>query len=217
MTTNNTNKKAIRNVKELKGMTVKVNEEQKALVSFIPDDDRQFIDTSVNVADNYEFPKKAFTDNTGKAVFHPVYYVAKLNVEFAKDVKNVTTGTKEEREAKNSEIMQNATGFKAVCRDLTAIAGKTEKGFLKMTASLPCDVKVNPNGSVSNLWLFTSKALRQNWLDMVQSKVNNGSYRLATEKPNGKRKSKTVEKYAILLGLSYEEAEKIAKEKGLIK
>ena len=186
-----TNKKANANkemnVQELLGMTVQVNEKTTALVKFIPKDDRQYIDS----------------DGTA-------YYVALLNVTFAKDGKNVTTGDKDERKAKNEEIMKNATGFKAVCRDLTAIAkilGEKEKGFLKMTAAVPCPKEVNPNECISNLWLFTSKALREKWLKAVQIGVNDGSYKLATEKTAGKKHSKRIEQIAKAFGITYEEAE----------
>ena len=197
MTKENTNK--MRSVKELMGMTVKVNEKDVALVKFVTD--TQYIDTSVTVADDYTFPKKAVNGR-----LHPVYYVAKLNVEFAKDVKNVTTGSKEEKLAKNAEIMQNATGFKAVCRDLTNMAGKTEKGFLKMTACLPCDTSINPNGCECSLWVFTSKKLREDWLSSVRNGINSGKYKLHTEK-SGKKSSKRIQDIAKAFGITYEEAE----------
>lgn len=207
--------KKIRSEKELKGMLVKINEEEKALVRFASTD--IFIDTDVTVADNYELPHIAGTDDNGNACFYPTYYALKLNVNFAKDVKNVTVGSKEEKEAKNAEILKNAVGFKAVCRDLTALAGKTEKGFLKMTASLPCDKAINPNGSISNLWLFTSKALRQDFLDMVQTGINNGTYHVENKKSKGTKELKKVKDIALCMDISYEEAYKIAVKKGIVK
>lgn len=208
--TNNTTAKAM-DVKALMGMTVKAGDKVMNLVKFIPNADKQYIDDSVTVADDYAFPKKAVN---GK--IHPVYFACALNVNFSKDVKNVTTGTKEEKAEANAKILENAVGFKAVCRDLTALAGNTEKGFLKMTGSMPCEEKVNPNGSITGLWVFTSKALREEFLKMVRNGVNSGKYHLNT----GEKKAKELKKvkdFATLLGVSYEDAYKLAVEKGLVK
>ena len=207
--------KKIRSEKELFAMLVKVNDVEKSLVKFVSD--TQFIDTDVKVAEDYAFPKVAGTDDDGNTCFYPVYYVAKLNVNFAKDVKNVTTGDKDERKAKNSEILANAVGFKAVCRDLTTLAGKTEKGFLKMTANVPCDKKYNPNGSIGNLWVFTSKQLRQDFLDMVQTGVNNGKYHVENKKAKSDKPLKKVQDIALCMDISYDEAYKIAVKKGIVK
>lgn len=207
--------KKIRSEKELKGMIINVNEEKKALVKFVSTD--VFIDTDVTVADDYALPKIAGTDENGKACFFPTYYACKLNVTFAKDVKNVTVGSKEEKEAKNAEILKNATGFKAVCRDITALAGKEAKGFLKITASLPCDKAVNPNGSISNLWLFSSKELRQDFLDMVQNGINNGKYHLEAKKSGSKKELKKVKDIALAMDITYEEAYAICVKKGIVK
>lgn len=195
--------------KEIMGMTVNVNNEVKALTSFVTD--TQYIDTDVKVTEDNAFPKKAVGD-----ALHPVYYVCKLAINLAKDVKNVTTGSKEEKIAKNTEILKNATGFKAVCRDLTTLAGKTEKGFLKMTACMPCPVEVNPNGCISNLWVFTSKDLREKFLRMVQNGINNGKYHVASDKAKTKELKK-VKDIALCMDISYEEAYKIAVKKGIVK
>ena len=172
-------------VKELLAMTVKVNDKETSLVKYIPVDDKQFIDTDGSK-----------------------YYVALLNVVFAKDCKNVTSGTKEEQKAKNAEILKNACGFKAVCRDLTALAKQIsdkEKGFLKMTAAVTCPETVNVNGCVSNLWVFTSKKLRENWLKAVQTGILDGKYRLASEKrSSGKKHLKKVQDIATCMDISYE-------------
>jgi len=193
-----TNKKANENnemnVQELKAMTITVNEKTVSLVSFIPNDDRQYI------------------DKDGSA-----YYVAKLSVNFAKDVKNVTTGTKEEKAAKNAEILKNATGFKAACRDLTALAGKDGKGFLSLKAALPCPKEVNVNEAVSGLWLFSSKKLREDWLKKIQTGILNGSYRLEEEKKTATKELKKVKEIALVLDVSYEEAYKICVAKGIVK
>jgi len=202
----NTNESKVMTVKEIMGMTVTSNEKTVSLVKFVPNNDDLFVDTSVNVSNDYAFPKKAYTDDNGNTVFHPVYYACALKVDFARDVKNVTTGDKEERKQKNAKIMEEATGFKAVCRDLTAMAGKSDKGFLKMTASMPCDEKVNVNKSISCLWLFTSKNLRENWLKAVRNGVNSGKYKLANATEKGKKRSKRIEAIAKAFGITYEEA-----------
>lgn len=182
--------KKIRSEKELKGMLVKVNDVNKALVKFVSTD--VFIDTDVKVADNYEHPHVAGTDDDGKSCFYPTYYALKLNVNFAQDVKNVS-GKGDDVKAKNAEILKNAVGFKAVCRDLSETAKKQNaKGFLKMTASLPCEKSVNPNGSISNLWLFTTKELRQDFLDMIQTGINDGKYHLETKKSKSSKPLKAV-------------------------
>ena len=197
-TTNKTNKTMT--AKEIMGMTVKVNDKVTNLVKFVSDD-KVYIDDSVNVASDYAFPKTAIGEN-----FHPTYYACALNVTLAKDVKNVTTGDKETRKAENQKIMDNAVGFKAVCRDLTTLAGKTEKGFLKMTASLPCDVKVNPNGCITGLWVFTSKILRDDFLRMVRNGINDGKYHVYTGEKKTKKQSKTVLRIAKMFGITYEQA-----------
>ena len=212
--------KKIRSEKELFAMLVKVNEQEKNLVKFVTE--TQYIDTDVKVADNYEHPHIAGTDDDGKPCFYPLYYVAKLNVNFAKDVTNVKTGSTEERKAKNAEILANATGFKAVCRDLSLLAGKTEKGFLKMTANVPCDKKYNPNGSIGNLWVFTSKELRQDFLDMVQTGINNGKYHLEKKGKTDKPLKKVLDLQKVLssvLGkeVTYEEAFAHAVKNGIVK
>lgn len=205
----------IRTEKELFAMLVKVNDVNKALVKFVSND--VFIDTDVKVSDDYELPHVAGTDDDGNACFYPTYYVAKLNVNFAKDVTNVS-GKGDDVKAKNAEILKNAVGFKAVCRDLTDIAKKTnEKGFLKMTANVPCDKKYNPNGSIGNLWLFTSKQLRQDFLDMVQTGVNNGKYHIESKKAKANKPLKAVLTLQATLkacGIekTYEECEKLYKE-----
>ena len=203
-TNTNTNKKAnvnvnVMDIKSILGMLVNVNNKPTSLVKFVTD--TQFIDTDVEVASDYAFPKKAIGDK-----IHPLYYVCSLNVTFARDVKNVTTGTKEEKIAKNKEILENAVGFKAVCRDLTNMAGKTDKGFLKMSACMPCEEKVNPNKCICGLWVFTSKVLRDKWLKDVQIKINNGTYHLYTGE-KGKKRSKRIEAIAKAFGITYEEAE----------
>lgn len=201
----------IMSMTEINGMVVNVGENTVKLVGFIPANDKQYIDVSVNVADDYKFPKKAVN-----GVVHPAYFVCSLNVTFAKDVKNVTAGDKEERKAKNAEIMENAVGFKAVCRDLTKLAGNNEKGFLKMTASMPCDEKINVNGSITGLWVFTSKVLRDEFLKMVRNGINSGKYHLYT----GEKKQKELKKVrdiATVMDITYEEAYKICVKKGIIK
>jgi len=212
MTTNTNKTNKTMTEKEINAITVTIDGKVTNLVAFVPASDKQYIDVSVNVADDYKHPKKAVGEN-----IHPAYFACALNVTFAKDVKNVTTGTKEENKAKNAEIMQNAVGFKAVCRDLTALADMmNEKGFLKMTASMPCDEKINVNGAITGLWVFTSKQLRDEFLRMIRNGINAGKYRLYT----GEKKSKELKKvkdFATLLGVSYEEAYKLAVAKGLLK
>jgi len=219
MTKENTNKKAVRSEKELKAMLITVGEKQKALVTFAPD--TQYIDTHVSVADDYAMPKKAFTEvnEDGKSitVCRPLYYVCRLSVDFAQDVKNITTGDKDYRKAENAKIMENAVGFKAVCRDITEKAGKTDKGFFYASASMPCPTTVNVNGSIAGLWAFTSKQLRQDFLDMVQTGINNGKYHLKTAKTGKAKELKKVKDIALCMGITYDEALKIAQEKGIIK
>lgn len=215
----NNNAKKEMTLEEMNAMTVTVKtetgEKVLKLVDFITD--RQYVDETSKQFSDYNFPKVKAVKNgkpvvdtdTGKEIYYPVYYVCKLAVTFKQDEKNVTTGTKEEKIAKNEEIMKNAKGFKAVCRDLSAMAGKEQKGFLKLTASLPCDKNVSMNETVTGLWLFTSKSLRENFLKTVQTGILDNKYVLVTgERGKAKRKSKRIEQIAKAFGISYEEAEK---------
>ena len=192
MTKENTNKKAMA-VKDLMAMTIKVNEEVRSLISYIPADDKQFIDV-------------AKEDK-------PKYYVAKLNVDFKKDEKNYTAGSKEENAKRNAEILANAKGFKAVCRDIALKAQKYENGkaFFYASACLPCPATVNENCAVCGFWVFTHKELREECLKDIQSGILSGRYAIVTGAKKSDKPLKTVLKLQKMfksmgIELTYDEA-----------
>ena len=216
----NKNAKNTMTEKDINAMTytVKTADGEKVckLVKYLPD--VTFIDTDIKVTKDYKLPKIAVKDS--KEDFYPVYYAVQLFANFKKDEKNNTTEKDKDKRAEiNAKIMENAKGFKAVCRDLSTLAEKENgKGFLKITASLPCPETVNINKSACGFWLFTSESLRENFLKMVQCGIIDGKYLLQTgEKAKSNKPIKAVIQLQKILKMqtgkdvSYEEAYKMYK------